>query len=468
MNRIATALAVFALGLASSSPEPPHGRAVETVAAATPGAARAEGRDGEAWSLPAGVAATWWSAVRAQIGQEAYALRPADNATPGAFEAGNPAQRWMARFTSMGMVITPTMPEARDRRDPGRPQGASDALGWSVGLRLTAYGAGGLMTPVSPVPPWAAGARVEFKYGEGVDAVPAMTEWYVNGASGIEHGFTLATPPAGTGPLTLELAVDGGLQPFLEPDGLGVELRARDGAVRVRYAGLVVTDAGGRTLPGSLAVPSGEPARIHLVVDTRGAAYPVTIDPLLTTPSTTLTGEGSNNDFGWSVAPAGDVNGDGYADVVVGAWGYPDAGYTGRAYVYLGGQSGLATAPATTLTGEAAGNYFGYSVATAGDVNGDGYADVVVGAYGYGANTGRAYVYLGGSTGTASTPTTLTGAAGTVFGISVATAGDVNGDGYADVVIGASGYSDSTGRAYLYLGSAAGLATTATTTLAMM
>ena len=186
---------------------------------------------------------------------------------------------------------------------------------------------------------------------------------------------------------------------------------------------------------------------------------------LATTAATTLTGEATGNYFGSSVATAGDVNGDGYADVVVGAYGY--SGSTGRAYVYLGGPSGLATTAATTLTGEAADNYFGYSVATAGDVNGDGYADVVVGAHGYSSYTGRAYVYLGGPSGLATTAaTTLTGeATGNYFGHSVATAGDVNGDGYADVVVGARGYSSSTGRAYVYLGGASGLATTAATTL---
>ena len=111
----------------------------------------------------------------------------------------------------------------------------------------------------------------------------------MNEARGLEHGFTLAEAPAGAGPVTLELAVAGGLRPVLQPDGRAVELRAPDGAVRVRYADLFVTDASGRTLPATLVVPAGEPARIHLVVDTRGAVYPVTIDPLLTEPPTTLT-----------------------------------------------------------------------------------------------------------------------------------------------------------------------------------
>ena len=80
----------------------------------------------------------------------------------------------------------------------------------------------------------------------------------------------------------------------------------------------------------------------------------------------------------WGTTP--DVNGDGFADVLVGAvgGGYGDAG---RAYVYLGGQGGPAQSPATILTGDAPGRYFGGSVASAGDVNGDGFADVVSRTY---------------------------------------------------------------------------------------
>ncbi len=107
-----------------------------------------------------------------------------------------------------------------------------------------------------------------------------------------------------------------------------------------------------------------------------------------------LTGETTNSYFGWSVSTAGDVNGDGYDDVIVGAYGYSSG--TGRAYIYYGGPS-MDNVADVTMTGEATGNYFGHSVSTAGDVNGDGYSDVIVGAYGYSSSTGRAYIYLSSS-----------------------------------------------------------------------
>ena len=159
---------------------------------------------------------------------------------------------------------------------------------------------------------------------------------------------------------------------------------------------------------------------------------------LATTPVTTLTGpDGAGGHFGPSVASAGDVNGDGFADVIVGA-DYVNSN-AGRAYVYLGSAAGLTATPATTLTGpDGAGGYFGGFVASAGDVNGDGYADVVVGAFAANSFTGRAYVYLGSATGLATAPaTTLTAPDGGSFGYGVASAGDVNADGFADVIVGA-------------------------------
>ena len=103
------------------------------------------------------------------------------------------------------------------------------------------------------------------------------------------------------------------------------------------------------------------------------------------------------------MATAGDVNGDGFSDVIVGALLY-DNGETdeGRAYVYHGSAAGLATTAAWTAESNQDDAHFGYSVATAGDVNGDGFSDVIVGAYVYDngeTNEGRAFVYHGSAAG---------------------------------------------------------------------
>ena len=172
-----------------------------------------------------------------------------------------------------------------------------------------------------------------------------------------------------------------------------------------------------------------------------------------------LTGAAASDNFGTSVSTAGDVNGDGYSDVIVGA-NLNDAGGTsaGRAYIFLGGSS-MNNVADIILTGVAASDNFGFSVSTAGDVNGDGYSDVIAGATGNdagGSNAGRAYVYFGGSTMNDIADILLTGeAVSDGLGVSVSTAGDVNGDGYSDVIVGANlndaGGADA-GRAYIYFG----------------
>jgi hypothetical protein len=155
-----------------------------------------------------------------------------------------------------------------------------------------------------------------------------------------------------------------------------------------------------------------------------------------------------------------DVNGDGLADVAVGA---PQVNNTGAVSVYLGGSSGLSTSAATTLMGPE-GNFgeFGWTVAGAGDVNGDGFGDLAVAVRGLGG-PGCVYVYSGGSAGLEGTPLTISCPNGSALpeGLSVASAGDVNGDGYADLVVGGG----STGGVFVYLGSAAGLATSPATTI---
>ena len=165
--------------------------------------------------------------------------------------------------------------------------------------------------------------------------------------------------------------------------------------------------------------------------------------------------------FGYSVGSAGDVNGDGYGDVICGAYSY-DNGQTdeGGAFVYLGSASGLSAIPSWTAESDQAHARFGISAGSAGDVNEDGYGDVIVGAYYYdnGQNDeGGAFVYLGSAGGLSATPawTVESDQASAWFGISAGSAGDVNGDGYGDVICGAHNYDNGQldeGQAYVYYG----------------
>jgi hypothetical protein len=171
-----------------------------------------------------------------------------------------------------------------------------------------------------------------------------------------------------------------------------------------------------------------------------------------------LTGEAALDVFGASVSGAGDMNNDGYADLIVGA-PYSSAGgqFAGRAYVYSGQTGNLFRA----FTGERAYDLFGWSVSEAGDVDNDGYDDVIIGAFDNdlgGASAGRAYVYSGR---TLALLWTLIGQADFDFlGCSVSGARDVDGDGYDDVIVGAYGNDaggERAGRAYALSGRDGGL-----------
>ena len=135
-----------------------------------------------------------------------------------------------------------------------------------------------------------------------------------------------------------------------------------------------------------------------------------------------------------SVVTAGDVNGDGYSDVIVGAPGYSNPlTNEGAAFVYHGSPAALGDTADWTKRSNQENAYFGWSVGTAGDVNGDGYADIIVGAYGYDdgqANEGGVWVYHGSANGPRTSGVDWYKHSDQIdaqFGYSVGTAGDVNG-----------------------------------------
>ena len=177
----------------------------------------------------------------------------------------------------------------------------------------------------------------------------------------------------------------------------------------------------------------------------------------------TLAGIDEFDNAGFSVSSAGDVNGDGYDDLIIGAWrADPNGSNSGETYIVYGGASApgsggvldLSTLDGTngfTLTGIDAGDYSGRSVSSAGDVNGDGYDDLIIGAYGADSLAGETYIVYGGARAPGSggrfNLSSLDGSNGFILngidandfsGRSVSSAGDVNGDGYDDLIIGAN------------------------------
>ena len=467
-------------------------------------------------ALPDGTSQDWWGQVQRQIAEDEYALawRDADSAkgaAPG-WSAFNRAQGFETRFSEAGIRVTPS----------------KEGLSWTWGLSLVAWGRPGALQATGKASLHVEKNRMEV-------GRTGISEWFVNDERGLEQGFAIPAPPPdsalspqhsalGGGALSppdavsdeaarfprregtphlepfaeaslgagsvlpyglcLDLALTGNLHPKFSEDGQAVDFYDGGTIAVLRYSQLKVTDATGRVLPSrfegfssslltphsSLLIASGGGIRIS--INDSGAIYPITVDPLATSPAWTAESDQAGASLGFSVSSAGDVNGDGYSDVIVGA-PYYDNGQTdeGRAYLYLGSASGLSFTPVWTAESDQASANFGYAVASAGDVNGDGYSDVIIGSNGYNIQTGKAYLYLGSASGLSSTATWTaeSNQANAYFGCSVSSAGDVNGDGYSDVIVGVPLYDNgevNEGRAYLYLGSASGISATSSWTAA--
>lgn len=357
---------------------------------------------------------------------------------------------------------------------------------------------------------------------------------YQSSSAGTRQNFLVRQRMPGSSLLAVELECTSSLSMYAEQGAIAFyasEKTSRSAPV-AWYKELHVWDAVGQVLPAYMEL-SG--TNVRLIVDDNLAVYPITIDPisgsswtaqggqsgetsghsiagnldvngdgypdvLVSAPlydsntqsnigsvslflgtssgvqssaSWTAYGDQSGAQFGWSVASAGDVNGDGYDDVIIGAPQRTNtiSGVTyasaGKVYVYLGSSSGLSTTASWSVEANQSSSEFGWSVASAGDVDGDGYDDVIIGApkYNNSGQKGKVFVYEGSSSGLGSSCWSAeSDQVGSVFGYSVASAGDVNGDGYGDVVIGAPLYDNgqsNEGRAYVFLGSSSGLASTA-------
>ncbi len=401
--------------------------------------------------------------IRSAIEAREYWVTP----TSAGLQAPNRAQRMRSYFDASGLRVT-------DRESSRNPL---------VGLSLTRIGRLGSIRSVPEGKVRHDGARVEI-------ARPGLTEWFINSAAGLEQGFTLMSRPAAAvdptnaesaaptfTPLTLEIDVS-----HAEVSGSATRLVfSSTSGRRLEYTKLVVEDANRSTVPAHFEVLD---EGFRIVVDDESAVYPLVIDPILAGIFDT---EFESNQvtalLGMSVAGAGDVNADGYADVIVGATRF-DSGETdeGAAFVFLGSASGVADGNPINahamIESNQASALLGGGVASAGDVNGDGYDDVIVGSGNFSngqINEGVALVFHGGPAGIADgNPSTADALlegdqANANFGAivsqpnhdgCVASAGDVNGDGYADVIVGATRYTNGEngeGAAFIFHGSASGV-----------
>ncbi len=304
-----------------------------------------------AQSPPDGLTAAGWSSIRAAY----QAGRHAAFAVEGGWQARNPGQQWLTRFDGRGFEIAP------------------DSQGWTFGLDLVRFGAAGQEAAVTlPHAAHAEGARVAYDWDE------ALTEWYVNDARGLEHGYTVHARPAGpAGHLAFDLALRGGLDPAISENGRDVILTEAGGAAVLTYTGLAVLDADGRPLAaGFTRTERG----LRLTIDDSGARYPLTIDPFAQQAYLKASNTGAADGFGTSVSISGDtvvVAAPWEDSAATGANGNQadnSASDSGAVYVFV--RSGTTWSQQAYLKASNTGatDRFGYSVAIADNT-------IVVGAY---------------------------------------------------------------------------------------
>ena len=320
---------------------------------------------------------------------------------------------------------------------------------------------------------------------------PGTAEFDINSEDNLFAGLNVADTEDDT--LTIILEVEGFLSlgtltglTFLEGDGTDDSRLAFTGSVADINAALAslsytpaTDDVDGDTL--QISVSDGQ----HF--DTAPGTFPASIELSSLDGSTgfTLNGVAANDRAGYSVANAGDVNGDGVDDIIIGAY-LSDVGgnnNAGTSYVVFGTTAGFASSfdlsslngtNGFAVTGISGADVTGIAVSSAGDINGDGFADVLIGGNGVNSagnnDSGASYVVFGASGGFAASFSVSTldssngfliegDASGDNLGRDVSAAGDINGDGYDDIIIGAyladPNGNTSSGASYVLYGSGA-------------
>ncbi|MEO7082148.1 MAG: integrin alpha, partial [Flavobacteriales bacterium] len=303
-----------------------------------------------------GVPDDWYNTITSDIAASEYHINWQENV--GAYQSPNRKQDLRITYRADGFALTPRVADST----------------WSVALTLDRIGRpGAWLLPADSATLTTNGPALVADHG-------SFTVDYHNGEEGMRQNFTVRERPSGSGPLQVRLHTSGNLHAAdMGDNAIAFCTATANGSSytpTVWYKDLLVWDANGDTLQAA-AMLEGEDVVIS--VNDALAEYPITVDPLSTTADWTAESNQAAAHFGQSVSSAGDVNGDGYSDVIIGAPEY-DNGETdeGRAYVYFGSANGLISASPWSAEGNSIGALFGTAVSSAGDVNNDGYSDIVV------------------------------------------------------------------------------------------
>ncbi|MGA2253266.1 MAG: GH25 family lysozyme, partial [Thermoguttaceae bacterium] len=364
-------------------------------------------------------------AISSAIGQDEAAYHAASAAA--GLTLANPANGYTARLQSGALQVST----------------GSDT--WD--MSLVGLGYGGAMQPVGTAKTSANGNRVDCNYGP-------IDEWYVNGPSGLEQGFTVTPPQSNaSGSLTVELALGGDLVGMVNAAKDGLTLSELDGSTALGYTGLSACDATGKTLPASMGVQVvGGHQDLLIQVIASGAQGPISIDPFVQEAKLTASNGAVGDGFGGSVSISGNT-------LVVGAASVPGNIGQGAAYVFTEPASGwtnmVQTAKLTASDGAV--TDFGWSVSINGNTIVVGSQHAVVNGNGY---PGAAYVFTEPASGWANMTQTakLTASDGVYddyFGCSVSISGNTVVVGAKYATVGGNGQQ---GAAYVFTEPASGWA----------
>ncbi len=405
--------------------------------------------------------ADWLSTAQSNIAEREYFFKKGNKLSKETFWASNRQQKLGYIINASGYSVSPVLLTDKISNN------------WKEQINLTSIRRGGNETLLSEAPVVEEGkTKMTYRYN-------GFSIEYINGAPGLRQNFIIDHNYSGKGHLKLVLGIKGNLFPNVKNNQL--EFENREGLALLYYRDLKVWDADHKVLEASMALNSQN--ELVIDVDDENATYPITVDPISQVPEWTTSASGIlpsllgqsavDAAYGFSVAGLGDINGDGYDDVAIGAPAMTDLisgtgtlASVGAVFVYYGRPGGLGTTPDAILqpTTCVAGALFGYSIA-GGDINGDGKNDIIVGApmdkvtisIGGGktasGNVGKVYAFDGATLSTNQSPFLTLQLSGNgilenvnlsvnaLFGFSVAVTEDMNGDGKKDIIVGAPAYA---------------------------
>ena len=267
---------------------------------------------------------------------------------------------------------------------------------------------------------------------------------YKNTAEGMQQDFIVNEKPSGEDDLQLIMNVRTNLKMSVSKDKVAFKSR-KDGSYKMYYSSLKAWDANGKILNAEFEKRNLKQFAIRII--DKDAQYPVMVDPISNTPDWTVDYRAS------AVSSAGDVNSDGYGDVIIGFSSFDNG--RGKLFAYYGSESGLPEQADWTyeaMWGDSGYIDLGFSVSCAGDVNNDGFEDIIS------SNSSPSlalWLFYGSESGLSSEPIwRYSELYGNSPYTTVSSAGDFNGDGYSDILVGSHQYQNQNeiGHVMIFLG----------------